>query len=67
MVPVKVREKNMCVDGMLCASVVCFLRVLFLRELLAQVAESGAAVKDVDVPVDAHLNAGGIAAIAHVF
>jgi len=57
-VPVKVGKKNVRVDGM---------AVLFVRKLFAQVSEAGAAVEDIDVPVDAHLNTGGIAAITQVF
>jgi hypothetical protein len=40
---------------------------VLLRELLAQVAESGAAVENVDVPIDADFNTGGIAAVTQVF
>ena len=35
-------------------------------EALAEIAESGAAIEDVDVVVDAHFDAGGVSAIAHV-
>ena len=38
-----------------------------LGHLLAQIAEPGAAVKHVDMPVDAYFYAGGIASIAQVF
>ena len=36
-------------------------------ELLAQGAEAGAAVEDVEMVADAHFDAGGVASIAHVF
>jgi len=62
-VPVKVGEKNVRVDGL---PAFAAYRV-FLRELFAQVSETGAAVEDIDVPVDAHLNTGGIAAVTQVF
>jgi len=40
---------------------------LFQRQLFAQVAKSGAAIKHVNVPVDAHLDTGGIAAVTQIF
>ena len=57
-VPVKMRKKNVRVDGM---------AVSFLRELLAQVAESGAAIENINVPIDADFNTGGIAPVTQVF
>jgi hypothetical protein len=41
--------------------------VSFLRELLAQVAETGAAIENINVPIDANFNTGGIAAVTQVF
>ena len=66
-VPVKVREKNVCGDRVLSASVVCVLRGLLLDQLFAQIAEAGAAIENINVPVDTHLNTGGIAPITQVF
>jgi hypothetical protein len=57
-VPVKVRKKYVGVDGM---------PILFLRKLFAQIAKSGAAVKNVNVPIHADLNARGITAVSQVF
>ena len=57
-VPVKVRKKNVRVDG---------VAIPFLGEMLAQVAESGAAIKNVDVPIYADFNTGGISAVTQVF
>ena len=57
-VPVKVRKKNVRVD---------WVAVPFLGKLLAQVAESGAAIENINVPVDADFNTGGIAAVTQVF
>jgi len=53
-----VREKNVRINGM---------AVPFLGKLLAQVAESGAAIEYVNMPVDADFNTGGIAPVAQVF
>jgi len=66
-VPVKVREKNVRGDRVFSASVLRVLRALFLDKLFAQIAKAGAAIKDINVPVDAHLNTGGIAPITQVF
>ena len=38
----------------------------FTLQLLAQHAESGTAIEDVDAVAEAHFDAGGIASIAHV-
>src|SRR5580704_13044571 len=38
----------------------------FTLQLLAQDADSGAAIEDVDAFADAYLDAGGVASIAHV-
>src|SRR6266446_3177974 len=38
----------------------------FTLQLLAEHAESGAAIEDVDAVAEAHLHAGGVASIAHV-
>src|ERR1700693_1988394 len=38
----------------------------FSLQLLAEHAESGAAVEDVDAVAEAHFDAGGVASIAHV-
>ena len=57
-VPVKVRKKNVRVD---------WVAVPFLGKLLAQVAESGAAIENINVPVDADFNTGGIAPVTQVF
>jgi hypothetical protein len=57
-VPVEVRKKDVCVDG---------VTVSLLRELFAQVAESGAAIENVNVPIDADFNTGSIAAVTQVF
>src|SRR5439155_24157131 len=57
-VPVKMRKKNMRAQR---------LAVEFLCQLFAQDAKSGAAIKDVDVAVDANLHAGSVAAIAQIF
>jgi hypothetical protein len=43
------------------------ITIPFLGELLAQVAESGAAIENVNVPIDADFNTGGIAAVTQVF
>src|ERR1700682_729112 len=56
-VPVEVRQENMRGDRS---------AVAFLNQLLAQVKEAGAAVKDVNMPSDAPLYAGGVAAVAQV-
>jgi hypothetical protein len=53
-----VRKKNVRVDG---------VAVSFLGKLLAQVAESGAAIENINVPVDADFNTGGIAPVTQVF
>ena len=57
-VPVKVRKKNVRVDR---------VAIPFLGKLLAQVAESGAAIENVNVPVDADFNTRGIAPVTQVF
>src|SRR5882724_1841673 len=62
-VPVEVGKKNVRVDGMAVLPVYS----LFQGQLFAQVAKSSAAVKYVNVPVDAHLNTGGIATVTQVF
>ena len=62
-VPVKVREKNVRVDGMAVLSISSVL----LGKLFAQVAESSAAIKNVDVPIYADFNTGGIAAVTQIF
>ena len=41
--------------------------VILLRELFAQVAEAGAAIKHIEIAVDAHLDARGIAAVTEIF
>jgi hypothetical protein len=43
------------------------MAIPLLGKLLAQVAESGAAVEYVNVPVDADFNTGGIAPVTQVF
>ena len=43
------------------------LGFLFVGQLFAQITETGAAVKDIDVLVDADFNAGGIASVTQVF
>jgi hypothetical protein len=41
--------------------------LVFLHELLAQIPEAGAAVEDIDLPVDADLNAGGVPSVSQIF
>jgi len=60
---VKVRKKNVRVDRMAVPAISSVL----LGELLAQVAESGAAIENINVPVDADFNTGGIAPVTQVF
>jgi hypothetical protein len=62
-VPVKVGKENMGVDWVAVLAISSVLQ----GELLAQIAESGATIKNVDVPVDADFNTGGIAAVTQVF
>jgi len=62
-VPVKVRKKNVRVDRMAVPAISSVL----LGELLAQVAESGAAIENINVPVDADFNTGGIAPVTQIF
>jgi len=59
----KVREKNVRVDRM---AALAISRVL-LGKLFAQVAESGAAIENINVPVNADFNTGGITAVTQVF
>ena len=62
-VPVKVREKNVRVDRVTVPAIPSVL----LGKLFAQVAESSAAIKNVDVPIYADFNTGGIAAVTQIF
>src|SRR6266404_7355428 len=57
-VPMEMGEKDVRVNGTV---------LVFLDQLLAQIAEAGAAVENIDLPVDADLNAGGIASISQIF
>src|SRR5437867_2478091 len=57
-VPMEMGKKNVRVNGTV---------LMFLHELLAQVPEAGAAVEDIDLPVDADLNAGGVPSISQIF
>src|SRR5581483_2121475 len=57
-VPVKVGDKNMRLDG---------AGAEFAQQVLAEISKAGAAVEDVEMPVNPHLNAGGVAPVAHVF
>src|SRR5216683_192908 len=59
-VPVKVRNEDVSGQGELLLS-------KFVLQLLPQNAKAGATIKNVKLFADAHLDAGGIAAIAHVF
>src|SRR5579872_5694781 len=43
------------------------LFAVFLQQLFAQIPESGAAVEDIDLPVDTDFDAGGVAPISQVF
>ena len=56
-VPVKVREKDVRVRGR---------SVLFHLQLFAQVAESSAAIEDVDMPIQADFNTGRVTAITQI-
>ena len=57
-VPMKVRQKNVSVDG----------SILMLGvKLLAQITKAGAAIENIDLAVDAHFNAGGITPVAQIF
>src|SRR6266404_6152993 len=57
-VPMKMGKKNVRVNGTV---------LVLLDQLLAQIAEAGAAVENIDLPVDADLNAGGIASVSQIF
>src|SRR3954447_1263051 len=56
-VPMKMRKENVRMDGPV---------LVFLDQLLSQVSEPGAAVEDVNLPVDTDLNAGGIASVSQI-
>src|SRR5262249_55352899 len=57
-VPMEVGEEDVGVER---------LAIGFLLQLLTQIAETGATVEDVDVPVDTYFHAGSIAPITQVF
>src|SRR3989442_790023 len=57
MVPVEVGYEDVRGEGLVAE---------FLFQMVAQDSESGAAIEDVDAVSEPHLDAGGVAAIAHV-
>jgi hypothetical protein len=56
-IPMEMGEKYMGVDG---------IGAVLEHEALAQIAEAGAAIEDIDASVDSHLDAGGISTVPHV-
>jgi hypothetical protein len=51
-------EENMRVNGAV---------LVLLNELFPQIPEAGAAVENIDLPVDTNFNAGGIASVSQIF
>lgn len=56
-IPVEMREKHVGIDG---------IGVALCHEALAQISETGSAIKHVDVVIDANLHAGGVSTVLHV-
>src|SRR5467141_1613878 len=57
-VPMEMGKKNVRVNGTV---------LVFLYELLSQVPEAGPAVENINLPVDADLNAGGVPSVSQIF